>query len=87
MRTSGDSLRDLYRCHDEQEMTRLLELLREANIEFLVRDHSSSVFPTTVGHGAEQILAVQSDDWDHARTLIAEAVSDSMIPYSGELLE
>ena len=79
-------MHDVYICHSEPQVDRVLGLFEEAGIEALIRDRASSSFPTNVGLTAEKLVAVGADDVDKARTLISEAIADGVLLPEGEVL-
>jgi len=79
-------LLDVYTCYDSGEAERVAEVLVREGIETLIRDRSSSSFPTTVGKTAQQIIAVSRSEARQARSLIHTAIDDGVISSHGELL-
>ncbi len=78
---------DLYVCYDAQQAERMAALLHGEGIAALVRDRSSSAFPTTVGTTAKRVVAVPAERRDHARQVIETAIADGVLPQDGELID
>ncbi|MEE8409895.1 MAG: hypothetical protein V3T05_09835 [Myxococcota bacterium] len=78
---------DVFECYDAQEAERVAEVLMVEGLAVLVRDRSSSAFPTTVGHTAKQLIAVPAAEQPLARNLIEAAVTDGIISSDGRLLD
>ena len=84
---SNDDTVDVFVCYDSQLADRVTELLREAGVEALVRDRSSTAFPTNIGMTGEQRIAVPSPQVAAAATALESAVGDGVIaPDQGEIL-
>lgn len=77
---------DVYVCHDIQHAERVADILREAGIEPLLRDRSSTPFPTAVGLMAERRIAVHADGATQARETIRAAIDDGIIGSEGEIV-
>jgi hypothetical protein len=83
---SVEDLVDVYECWEVQQAERLATVLRNSDIHVLVRDRSSSAFPTNVGKTAQQFLAVPRKQVADARSVISNAVNDGVVPAEGSLL-
>jgi hypothetical protein len=83
---SVEELVDVYECWEGQQAERLATVLRDSDIHVLVRDRSSSAFPTNVGKTAQQLLAVPREQAADARSVISNAVNDGVVPAEGNLL-
>ncbi|MBJ80498.1 MAG: hypothetical protein CMH60_04195 [Myxococcales bacterium] len=81
-----EEMLDIYRCYDHQEALRLLDLLETKNIEGLLRDRSTSAFPTSVGMTSQQIIAVLSSDQQEAVAAIKTAINDEVVSGEGVFL-
>ena len=79
---SGERL-DIYTVYDAGEVDRVVAILKESGIEGLVRDHSSSPFPTNLGSLAERVIAVRAEETQKARAIIQQAIDDEVISSSG----
>ena len=77
---------DIYVCHDAQHADRILDILRSEGLTPLLRDRSSSAFPTQIGIMGEQLIAVHEDEAPKARTVISAAIEDGVVPEEGELV-
>ena len=84
---SNEDLVDAYLCYHEHQLSRVLQLLDEADIAYLVRDHASVAFPTTVGTTSESVVAVHPRDRAQVHEIIRGAVADEVISADGELVE
>ena len=78
---------DLYRCYEHQDALRLVDLLTDNNIEALLRDRSTSAFPTNVGMTSQQIIAVTQADQAKAQEIIKAALSDEVVSSEGVFLQ
>src|SRR5262245_34659474 len=65
---------DVYRCYNEQLAERMRVLFEENGLEALVRDQKSRDFPTSIGAGASQMVAVRAAEVETARRVVREAV-------------
>ena len=83
---STDDMVDVYECYEPQQAERLATVLRNRAVHVLVRDRSSSAFPTTVGTTAQQLLAVPRDERAHAQSIIEAAIHDGVVPPEGKML-
>ncbi len=77
---------DVFECYNAQEAERVAEVLVTEGLEVLVRDRSSSSFPTNIGHTAKQLIAVPAGEFAKARGLIESAITDGVISSEGKLL-
>jgi hypothetical protein len=86
---NGDTanLVDVFVCYDAQEADRALGLLTQKDIEALIRDRASTAFPMTVGDEGAQFVAVRQDQSELARTLLQEALDDSVLGNDGRVLK
>jgi hypothetical protein len=82
--TTQDTV-DVYRCWDEQELQRVIEVLRAAGVDTLLRDKTSSAFPMP-GVDQGKIIAVTRDDAERARTIVEAAIQDGVIVGDGQVL-
>jgi hypothetical protein len=85
--TSAADTVDIYACYETQQAERLVEILEEEGLDVLVRDRSSTLFPTNVGKSAQHIIAVAGSSADRAREVITSAVRDGVVPDDGEMLK
>lgn len=82
-----EELSDIYVCYDGQLAVRVMEMLRSSGIEPMLRDRVSHIIPTTVGHSAEQLIAVQQHEAERARAALLQALEDGVIDKNdGELI-
>ena len=86
-RTDRSDLVDVYVCYDEQIADRAVALLEDNGIEVLIRDHSSSAFPVTVGEATAQFVAVAASQRQQAQKLLSDAIADTVLTGDGHLLE
>ena len=84
---SPSNMTDVYVCYDGRLAERVAELLVRDGIEVLIRDRTSSAFPTTVGETAMQIVAVDEASRPRARELIKAAVADGVVAADGKLID
>ena len=84
---STEDMIDIYECYEPQQAERLAVVLSNRGVHVLVRDRSSSAFPTTVGKTSQQLLAVPRDQRELARSIIEAAVDDGVVPPEGEMLD
>jgi hypothetical protein len=86
-RGSNDDTVDVFVCYDSQLVERVSELLRDAGVGALVRDRTSTAFPTTVGTSGERRIAVPSPQVGAAAAALERAVGDGVITRDeGEIL-
>jgi len=85
--TASSDMVDVYVCYEAQQVERVLDVLRSAGLETLLRDRASQAFPTNVGHTAEKLVAVSGNDTGRARELLQAAIDDGVIPSDGEILK
>jgi hypothetical protein len=83
--TTSDTV-DIYICYDAQQATRLADLLSNKGMHVLVRDRSSSAFPTNVGRTAQHVVAVPIGDREHAQSVIEAAIHDGIVPADGVMI-
>lgn len=81
-----EALVDSYACYSEPQLSRVLQLLDEAEIDYLVRDRESSAFPTNVGTTSEKVIAVRSRDRSRVHQIVNDAVADEVISSDGRLI-
>jgi hypothetical protein len=78
---------DIYLCYDPQEAQRVIEVLRAAGIDPLLRDQSSSAFPIpAVGSVSQKLIAVTAEDAERARTVVDAAIQDGVIVGEGQVV-
>jgi hypothetical protein len=86
-RGSPDDTVDVFVCYDSQLVERVSELLRDAGVEALVRDSTSTAFPTNIGTTGERRIAVPSPQVAAAAVALESAVGDGVITKEeGEIL-
>ena len=85
--SSDETMDDIYVCYDAQLTDLALEVLEEAGIECLLRDHASSAFPTNVGFAGKKVIAVPTHLVSQARTCLLGAVEDGILPGDGTVIE
>ncbi|HET6346951.1 MAG TPA: hypothetical protein VFH51_18595 [Myxococcota bacterium] len=83
--TTSEDTRDVYTCYSTQEMERAVEVLVEHGIDVLVRDQTSSAFPTRVGLQGRMVLAVPETVWADARAHLTAAIEDTVLGDEGDL--
>ena len=84
--TRGGERIDIYSCNHPQQMQRVVDVLAGVNIEGLVRNRGSSVFPMTVGTESRQIVAVRQQEIEPAIAAIRQAMADDVVLKEGDFL-
>jgi hypothetical protein len=84
--SSTDDMVDIYECYEPQQAERLATVLSNRAVHVLVRDRSSSAFPTNVGKTAQQLLAVPREQREHAQSIIEAAIHDGVVPPEGKMI-
>jgi hypothetical protein len=84
--TTQEDMRDVYTCYSTQEMDRAVEVLVEQGIDVLVRDQTSSAFPTHVGLQGRMTVAVPETVWAEARAHLTTAIEDTVLGGEGALI-
>lgn len=77
---------EIYTAADPLEAQHLAGLLRDANIEVAIADHTNHVFPTPSSDPGAARIAVIAADATAARALIQSARDDEVISDEGEFL-
>lgn len=78
---------EFYECYDQGEALRAVALLTDDGIAAMMRDNSSSSFPTTVGTSAARRVLVDTGKVGEARGLLEAARSDEVISTDGRFLK
>ena len=84
--TTTEEMANVYACYNTQQVERVVGILQENGLDVLVRDRSSSAFPTYVGTTAQQLVAVAKHEHDRARDILQAAITDEILPGEGDFL-
>ena len=85
-----EDLRDFiefYASFDWLEAGRIGSILEENGIKSLIRDLTSSAFPTSAGRSAAKRIAVGADKVEEAAQLIKTAIVDGEISPDGRFID
>ena len=77
---------DVYVCYNDPQAHRAMEMLASTGIETLLRDRSSSAFPTNIGTTSAKFLAVTSHDAEQARSILRAGIEDEVLEKEGQVL-
>jgi hypothetical protein len=84
--TTEQDTTDVYVCYDPQESQRVIEVLRAAGIDPLVRDRGSTAFPLNVGTESQKLIAVTREDAERARPIVEAAIQDGVLVGEGKVV-
>jgi hypothetical protein len=85
-----EDLRDFiefYASFDWLEVGRIGSILEQNGLKVLIRDLTSSAFPTSVGRSGAKRIAVGADKVEEAKQLIKTAIVDGEISPDGRFIE